>query len=172
MPKRLLQIVLLCFVGLTMMRASSPDHRFDKLGHSLMCTCGCGQVLLECNHVGCPVSGPMIAELHNLLGGSGSGGGGNLAAVASGLSNTNILNWFAAKYGSVALASPIRGGFDLVAWIVPFAVLAMGIAGVVFLVRLWHGRHAGLATASSAASAPAVSDSVRDRIRRETTFEP
>ncbi len=160
MPKRLLQLVFICLVGFTMLGASSPEHRFDKLGHSLMCTCGCGEILLECNHVGCPVSGPMISELHSLLG--------------SDLPNGGILNWFAAKYGSIALASPIRGGFDLVAWIMPFAVLALGIAGVIFLVRLWHGRHAQLAGMPSTGAGPAslLSDSLRDRIRRETTFEP
>ena len=32
--------------------APATTRRFNKLGHSMMCTCGCGQVLLECNHVG------------------------------------------------------------------------------------------------------------------------
>ena len=32
--------------------ANSP--RYDKLSHKIMCTCGCNQLLGECNHVGCP----------------------------------------------------------------------------------------------------------------------
>jgi cytochrome c-type biogenesis protein CcmH len=29
------------------------DARFNKLRHQLVCMCGCNQLLLECNHVGC-----------------------------------------------------------------------------------------------------------------------
>ena len=39
------------------------QSRYDRLGHELMCSCGCGQILLECNHVGCPDSARMINEL-------------------------------------------------------------------------------------------------------------
>ena len=156
MPKRLLHLLFICFVGLSMLGASDPNHRFDKLGHNLMCTCGCGEVLLECNHVGCPSSGPMISELH--------------AQMATALPDAGILHWFATKYGPIVLASPIRGGFDLVAWIVPFAVLAIGIAGIVSLVGLWHRRHTQL---SGAIPVPAssMSDSLRDRIRRDTDYD-
>ena len=35
------------------------------------------------------------------------------------------MNWFAAKYGAIVLAAPIRGGFDNVAWIVPAAVFGL-----------------------------------------------
>jgi cytochrome c-type biogenesis protein CcmH/NrfF len=55
-----------------------------------MCACGCGQVLLECNHVGCPISPGMIAELHTQIDRGGS--------------DASILNWFAAKYGATVLA--------------------------------------------------------------------
>lgn len=156
MPKRLLQLLFLCFVGFSMLGASDPNHRFDKLGHNLMCTCGCGEVLLECNHVGCPTSGPMISELHTQM--------------ATALPDAGVLHWFAAKYGPVVLASPIRGGFDLVAWIVPFAVLAIGIAGIVSLVGLWHRRHIQLGM-TNPVPAPAMSDSLRDRIRRDTDYD-
>lgn len=139
-----------------MLGANSPEHRFDKLGHNLMCTCGCSEVLLECNHVGCPVSGPMIAELHTQM--------------ATALPDAGILQWFAAKYGPVVLAAPIRGGFDLVAWIVPFAVLALGIAGVVSLVGLWRRRHTQLLAGANTPPDTVVNDSLRDRIRRDTDF--
>lgn len=160
MPKRLLQFLLIGLVGLTMLGASSPERRYEKLGHNLMCTCSCGEVLLECNHVGCPTSGPMTSELHMLL--------------ASAVPDPGILHWFVTKYGPIVLASPTGKGFDLVAWIVPFAVLGLGIAGVIFLVRLWHRRHAQLAGGplGSLPVAPALSHSLRDRIRRDTTFEP
>ena len=159
MPKRVLQLLVVFLAAFTMLGAGTPAHRFDKLGHNLMCTCSCGEILLECNHVGCPNSGPMIEELRSQL--------------ATTLPDRDILNWFATKYGPIVLAAPIRGGFDLVAWIVPFAVLGLGIAGIILLLRLWQQRHHQLVTTQPAASTPFATDSgLRERIRRETNFEP
>ena len=42
---------------------AGDDARFNKLGHSMMCICGCGQILLECNHVGCQSSDKMRHQL-------------------------------------------------------------------------------------------------------------
>src|SRR5450755_3611398 len=93
---RLVQMALLCVVTVVMLGAARSQY--DRVGHELMCSCSCGQILLECNHVSCPASPVMIDELHAQIGGGGS--------------DTSILNWFVAKYGAVILAAPIRGGFD------------------------------------------------------------
>lgn len=152
MLKRFVQALVLTMACAVTLAASS----FDKLGHELVCQCGCGQILLECNHVGCPVSGPMIKELQQQM--------------ATGLSDAGVLNWFTGKYGPVVLAAPIRGGFDRVAWIVPFATLALGILLVVFLLKRWNGRR----TPAAAEATPADSEAdaaLRERVRRETNWE-
>jgi len=82
--------VVICLLAVVMLGAD-PSSRFNKVGHEMICTCGCGQVLLECNHVGCPVSPVMINELHAQMDGGGS--------------DTLILNWFAAKYGRLTAAT-------------------------------------------------------------------
>jgi len=135
--------------------AAGDDARFNKLGHSMMCTCGCGQVLLECNHVGCPVSPVMINELH--------------AQMDSGGSDTLILNWFAAKYGATVLAAPIRGGFDNVAWIAPMAAFLLATVGVGLLIRVWTVR-SGRRVPLSAAGPNMEDAALRERIRRETEY--
>ena len=155
MPKRLLQLALVVLVAFTMLGAGAPSTRFDKIGHKLMCTCGCAEILLECNHVGCPDSPGLIAELHS--------------QVDAGAADTSIFKSFAAKYGSTVLASPMRGGFDDVAWIVPFAVLLLGVLGIVALVRYWQRRHAKLPPAIETAPSPAA-EALRDRIRNETNY--
>jgi cytochrome c-type biogenesis protein CcmH len=92
--------------------------------------------------------------------------------LTTSLPDKDILNWFASKYGPIVLAAPIRGGFDLVAWIVPFAVLILGIAGVIWLVRHWRERNALVTVpAGSAPGYPAAADDLRERIRRDTTYE-
>jgi cytochrome c-type biogenesis protein CcmH/NrfF len=152
--KRLMQAGLVCLLAVVMLGAD-PSSRFNKVGHEMICTCGCGQILLECNHVGCPVSPVMINELHAQMDGGGS--------------DTSILNWFAAKYGATVLAAPIRGGFDNVAWIAPMAVFLLATVGVGFLVRMWTVR-SGRRVPVSATGPDVGGDALRERIRRETEY--
>ena len=52
--KRALQAGTLAVAVCFSLGASDAGVRYDKLNHQMMCSCGCGQVLGECNHVGCP----------------------------------------------------------------------------------------------------------------------
>jgi len=145
--------VCVCFtVG-----ATDSGSRVNDLSHQMMCTCGCAQILGECNHVGCPASGPMMEELR--------------AAVAGGASDHQILGSFAAKYGATVLAAPTTQGFDLVGWIAPFAVFLAALLGTMLLVRRWkmdpEAARAATATAEAANLDPAAK-ALRERIRRET----
>jgi len=163
---RTLQLALLCVVTVVMLGAGKS--RFDRLGHELMCSCGCEQILLECNHVSCPDSPVMIRELHEQL--------------DSGKTDTQVLQWFEAKYGAIILAAPIRGGFDNVAWIVPAAIFILATLGTFGIVWLWKRRAlrlaGGLAGAAGLAgieiAAPSTSNpqdaALRERIRRETEY--
>jgi cytochrome c-type biogenesis protein CcmH len=139
---------------LTATAAADPtinnSTRFDKLGHRMMCTCSCAQVLLECNHVGCPNSEGMRQEL--------------MAGVTNGDSDTTIFDAFVAKYGPTVLAAPTTKGFNLVAWIMPFAVLILGIGGTALLIRRWKLRTVPLPPASQTPNFPEI----RNRIRHET----
>lgn len=157
LTSRLLQALAICCVMVVMLGAGSPSasHRFDKIGHEMICTCSCGQILLECNHVGCPVSEPMIGELRTQL--------------AAGGTDTSILNWFAAKYGAIVLAAPIRGGFDNVAWIAPMLVFFLATIGTAVVVRVWKLRSVR-AIASPVMPGNPSADALRERIRRETEY--
>jgi cytochrome c-type biogenesis protein CcmH/NrfF len=130
--------------------ASNASLRFNDLGHRLMCTCSCAQLLGECNHVGCPESGQMRDELS--------------AAIASGATDEQILSSFAAKYGATVLAAPTTHGFDLVAWIAPIAVFLAALLGTILLVRHWS---IGRTEAAVPVSDPAM-NALRDKVRRET----
>jgi cytochrome c-type biogenesis protein CcmH len=156
---RALQIALLCVVTVVMLGAGKS--RYDRLGHELMCPCGCEQILLECNHVGCVDSARMIGELHTQL--------------DSGKSDTQVLQWFEAKYGATILAAPIRGGFDNAAWIVPAVIFILATLGTFGIVWLWKRRSLAMAGLTSPdLSAPGDLNpqdaALRDRIRRETEY--
>lgn len=133
--------------------ASDASSRYNDLSHRMMCTCSCAQLLGECNHVGCPSSGPMLNELS--------------AAIAGGATNQQILDSFVAKYGATVLAAPTTEGFNLVAWIAPFAVFAAALLGTILLVRHWS---VGKAKLAAQPASPQI-DALRDRIRRETGDE-
>jgi cytochrome c-type biogenesis protein CcmH len=142
----LMLAIAVCFsVG-----ATDAGARYNDLNHRLMCTCGCAEILGECNHVGCTSS----TEELNLL----------RAGLNAGKSDKEILDSFVAKYGAVVLAAPTKEGFDLVAWIAPFAVFAAALLGTILLVRRWSF---GKKQSATQAADPAM-DALREKIRRET----
>jgi cytochrome c-type biogenesis protein CcmH len=126
--RRALQCGLLCLAVIALAGAGDPTSRFKDLGHQLMCICGCHQILLECNHVGCPDSDGMRNEL--------------MSAVSRGDSDSLVEQSFVQKYGPIVLAAPTNTGFDRTAWIVPFLALGVGLVTVVLVVRAWKNRPA------------------------------
>jgi cytochrome c-type biogenesis protein CcmH/NrfF len=147
--------VLLFGCTLLLMGASGDrtGQRFDRLGHNLMCQCGCGQVLLECNHVGCTTSEAMRQEMK--------------LAMDRGDSDDVILAGFVAKYGPTVLSAPTTTGFNRVAWIMPVVIFIAALSAVVLVVRAWKRRTPP--PSSSAGSASGEMDEFRRRAREETT---
>ncbi len=170
--RRLLQTLLIgCLVFVMLGAGDTAEKRFERVGHNMMCACGCGQILLECNHVGCPDSERMRHELQSQISGNGatpdgSGGGG----FGSGGSDKQILDWFIAKYGATVLAAPLRGGFDNVAWITPIALFLAAILGTIVIIRVWKSRTHQRAPLKIKGMTTASTDELRERIRRETLY--
>ena len=145
--------LLTVVLSVSLLGASGDRARFTDLGHRMMCVCGCNQILLECNHVGCTYSDRMREQL--------------LAATQRESSDENILQTFVKEYGTTVLAAPTMRGFDRVAWIMPFAVFLAGALMAVILIRNWKARqpsHAGLHGTTAAL------DTYRDQARRETSL--
>jgi cytochrome c-type biogenesis protein CcmH len=139
-------------VTLALMGAGDTNAaRFTKLGHQIMCACGCGQILLECNHVGCTESDHMRVELQ--------------ASIDNGASDSGVLDTFVQKYGNTILAAPTTSGFNIVAWIMPFAALLIGVALTWWVVRRWQLRPV---PAVAAPAAGAHLDEFRRRAREDT----
>ncbi|HEX5234427.1 MAG TPA: cytochrome c-type biogenesis protein CcmH [Silvibacterium sp.] len=142
--------VAVCLMAILAMGSSYSAARYSDLGHKMICMCGCNYILLECNHVNCPSSGPMVAELRGDLN--------------QGMGDYAILHAFEDKYGATVLAAPMFTRFNMIAWILPPLLLLLGIAGTFVLVRRWRRR---------AAAMPPIEHSVgfhamREKIRRET----
>jgi cytochrome c-type biogenesis protein CcmH len=144
--------VLLVAIGF----AETREARFDRLGHKLMCRCGCNQILLECNHVGCQYSEKMRDEL--------------MAGLKGSNSDDLILQGFVQEYGAVVLAAPTDKGFNRTAWIAPFAALGLGMLTVVYIVRRWKQQAPQTAVGGSSAGGPPELESFREQARKETEY--
>lgn len=146
-----MQLTAACLLLIFTVGAGDTSARYTELGHQMICTCGCNQILLECNHVGCTVSTQMEAELRN--------------ALYHGDNNNLILQNFVQKYGPIVLAAPTKSGFNLVAWIAPGVVFLLATLGVALVLRRWkfhpEPEPAGMA------SNPHL-EAIRERVRQET----
>ena len=152
--RKLVQMFVLCLAVFALAGAGDPATRFNELGHQMMCICGCGQILLECNHVGCPDSDGMRNEL--------------MTAVTRGDSDSLVEQSFVQKYGPTVLAAPTTSGFDRTAWIVPFVALAMGLSIVVLVIRAWKNRPAPAIADGLRPIRGAELEQFRDQARKET----
>src|SRR5438128_701489 len=152
--KRLRLIPALLLGVVLLLGAGDDSARVNQLGHEMMCACGCGQILLECNHVGCSYSSKMRREL--------------IAAVDAGQSDNNILQSFIQDYGTTVLASPTHSGFDRIAWLMPYLALLAGITLVVFIIRTWRKRPLVVPAGVPKGIGGAELERFRDEARRET----
>ncbi len=152
--RRIAQVALLAALAILFLGADT-DARFNKLGHQMMCMCGCNQILLECNHVGCTYSDRMRNEL--------------TAGLERGDSDSLVLQSFVQKYGNTVLAAPTASGFNVVAWITPFAVFLLACGGTIWIVRSWKARTLAHPVAHPNLAAEEL-DELRKKARQETEF--
>jgi cytochrome c-type biogenesis protein CcmH len=152
--RRTTQIVLLTFAILALMGAGDDESRFQGLGHRMMCVCGCGQILLECNHVGCQYSDRMRSEL--------------MAALDRGDNDDLITQAFVQKYGTTVIAAPTTTGFNRLAWIMPFLALVLGLVTTALIVREWKDRPAPAAPAGVVPATGSELETFRRQAREET----
>lgn len=151
--RRTSQIVLLSFAILALMGAGDEESRFQALGHHMMCVCGCGQILLECNHVGCQYSDRMRSEL--------------LAALERGDNDDLVTQAFIQKYGTTVVAAPSATGFNRLAWVMPFLSLVLGLVTTALIVRAWKDRP----TPEAPAGVPPVTGQELETFRRQAREE-
>ena len=134
--------------------AGDAGTRFNEIGHQMMCICGCNQILLECNHIGCPYSDGMRNEL--------------IAAVSRGDSDSLVEQSFVQKYGPTVLAAPTAKGFDRAAYIMPFVVLVLGFGLIMIVIREWKNRPAPSIADGPRPVRGAELEQFRDQTRKET----
>ena len=108
-------------------RADSPT--VSDISKELICQCGCGMVLADCSHAECASREEMTTLIEQKL--------------AQGQSAEQIIQSFVNQYGEQVLASPPKRGFNLVAWVLPFAAILGGGGVIYFALEAWVRRGSG-----------------------------
>lgn len=123
----------------------------QEVEEALTCQCGCGLTVHSCNHLQCGFAIPAkktIAEL-----------------ISQGKNKEEITISFVANYGEKVLSAPTTQGFNLAAWITPFAAILVGgvLIGVISL--RWTRRRFQLEQSQQPPTAP--TDQYRARLKKE-----
>jgi cytochrome c-type biogenesis protein CcmH/NrfF len=135
--------------------SAAPAPSFQDLEESLTCQCGCGLTVHSCNHLQCPSAIPLRQEIREQM--------------AKGLGKAEILAYFQQKYGEKILSAPTTSGFNLAAWVTPFALLLLGTAFVAVTLRRWQRR--GARPPADAPPPPPAANAPRSALERELDRE-
>lgn len=104
--------------------ASSGKTSLQEVSEGLTCQCGCGLTVANCNHPQCEFSVPARAQIETM--------------IAQGMGRHRIIGFFCAKYGEKVLSAPTSEGFNLLAWIIPFAAVFAGCFVIVGAISRWR----------------------------------
>ena len=152
-----LTIALAVFcLALALPQAARAGAVLADLENALMCKCDdkCGKVLINCT---CATSDKTRAEFTKLL--------------ESGITVDQIIKMQVEKHGETVLSAPTKNGFNLTAWVAPFAALLVGGLGIRKIIDTWVRKNRGETGGPEAAEAPAAEPSPDgkyvNRIRNE-----
>jgi cytochrome c-type biogenesis protein CcmH len=121
-PLRLLLPVFLTALCLAQVSSEyvTPDIR--RVGMKLACLCGsCKNSVGDCPMLACHYSNPAREKIQK--------------GQAAGKSDQAIIDEFVKEEGLRALVVPPAEGFNLLAWVMPFVMIAFGLAAIWWFVR-------------------------------------
>jgi len=137
--------------------AADPSPQ-EAIEESLMCYCGCADLTVRvCT---CGTAASIRQEIATRL--------------ADGASVEEVLASFVAQHGEKILSAPTKEGFNLLAWIMPFAVLLVATAALIVVIRRWETVGSAAMAENRAKPAADLSDAQRltlERVEREMREE-
>jgi len=138
------------FVSASSQFAQVFPPEVKKASEAFVCQCGCNHQLSACGMLNCGSATPLRTEIQEHL--------------KQGKSQKEIVEAFVAKYSKVILAAPTTQGFDLAAWLAPFAALSFGLIVVYFVIKAWIQPKPAVA---GNASTHVIPDAYRDKMEKE-----
>ena len=137
-------------VALAAAPPSVAKQSLQEVSEGLTCQCGCGLTVANCNHPTCNFAVPLRVEIEGLL--------------SKGMGRVVILASFRHKYGEKILSAPTTEGFNILAWIMPFAAVAGGGLLIVLAIGRWKR---GPPSTPTEQPASLESEQTDDRLRRQ-----
>ena len=145
--------VLLAVAALAQSSSALLTPEIRRVGGRLACLCGtCNNTVGDCPMLECHYTKPMrerIAAMQKL-----------------GMSDEEIVNAVVKDKGLQALAAPPEEGFNLLAWIMPWIAVSLGLVAIwVFISRL--NRKKAVAAAAAPELDPEVLKHYRENIEKD-----
>ena len=119
---RLSGLAVLLVTMLVILIPATPAYALTSkdIEKELMCQCGCTMVVDVCD---CETANQIRIKITEM--------------ISQGQGKSQIVDYFVKQYGEKMLSSPPKRGFNLVAWILPFASVAVGAAALFFILKAW-----------------------------------
>ncbi len=116
---------------------------------ALMCTCpDCTMVLVSCE---CGTADQMNASIKKML--------------DDGMSKTDVIGAYVARYGEVVLSAPTTEGFNLLSWVMPYVFLLGGFVLLMSIFKRWSSQKPAMVAVGK--SPGPVKNTLRARMEQE-----
>src|SRR5213594_4336083 len=117
----LLIVLLASSTALPAPERADIEAKYKDAAGQLICQCGgCHEQLTVCGMQNCHSATPMRAEIREKL--------------EAGMGVEQIVESFVTKMGKQVRAAPTLKGLDLTAWVMPFAILGLGLVAVTWVI--------------------------------------
>ena len=130
---------------ITPVYAKTQSASFKEITSELSCNCGCGLLVSACAPEECAASAEIRGKVTKLLN--------------DGKTEPEILQAMVGAYGTQILAAPPKEGFNISAYVLPFAFLIVGGYVLMLIVTRWLPKVRG---ASATGEPPNVSGNGND----------
>src|SRR5579872_6178194 len=129
------------------------DPNIKRGGERLACLCGgCKNSVGSCPMLGCHYATPAREKIRKMQ--------------AAGFTDQQIADAFVKEQGIQALVTPPAEGFNILAWVMPFVAIGLGLLAITYFIRRMSAKRA-------AAEAPDLPrellDKYHDQIEKETS---
>jgi len=116
-------VALTVLFSYTSLLPQSPPT-LSEVKKSLICLCECNMTVEACEGaMACQSAEKLTTEAQQLIG--------------RGLNKEQVLASFVSRYGEHILAAPTKKGFNLAAWILPFAAILVSGFVIIIALRRW-----------------------------------
>lgn len=145
-------IVLAILLAVVIARPVQAAPTVKDLETELMCQCGCGMVVVNCD---CGTAN----QIRDLIS----------QKIQAGESKGQIIKYFVSQYGEKVLSTPPKKGFNLTVWVMPEVAIVGGGGILYFVLRrwVWTGKQAESLQTEPGSDSPEELDDYHARLEKE-----